>query len=262
MRFPLLVSLFAALPALAAGPGTAAGTLTVNGKAAKLTHAYAARRADPFDKSKQATYIVLADQEVPPAAVFDMAEMMKNPLVKEMLKSMLATKAPEGNVSKDGRSYSNDAVGLAITMPESAKNWKLDGSPKMPMTLALVESPDHVANVQIASQTMPMAMPIETIGPMLEMGFKMAFKQYTKYSDGLIGEGPSKGYEFHYSGEQAGVHVHMLTRFYMRDGKMLVINASTEEGNWKANEKTLKDVLNAIKLTEPKVSPVKEGIKE
>ena len=76
MRFALLVSLFAALPALATGPGTATGTLTVNGKAAKLTHAYAARRADPFDKSKQATYIVLADQEVPPAAVFDMAEMM------------------------------------------------------------------------------------------------------------------------------------------------------------------------------------------
>ncbi len=74
MRTALLLSLLIAVPAGAAG--TASGTLTINGKTAKLTHAYAARRPDPFDKSKQATYIILADQEVPVAALFDMGELM------------------------------------------------------------------------------------------------------------------------------------------------------------------------------------------
>jgi hypothetical protein len=74
MRTALLLSLLIAVPAGAAG--TASGTLTINGKTAKMTHAYAARRPDPFDKSKQATYIILADQEVPIAALFDMGEMM------------------------------------------------------------------------------------------------------------------------------------------------------------------------------------------
>jgi hypothetical protein len=77
MRIALLLSFLAlALPSLAAGPGTASGTLTVNGKAVKLTHAYAARKKDPFDKTKQVTYVLLADQEVPLAAVHDMGEMM------------------------------------------------------------------------------------------------------------------------------------------------------------------------------------------
>ncbi len=73
MWIALLLSLLAAVPVSAGG---ASGTLTINGKTTKLTHAYAARRPDPFDKSKKATYIVLADREVPPAALFDMAEMM------------------------------------------------------------------------------------------------------------------------------------------------------------------------------------------
>ena len=74
MRIAFLLSLLIAVPAGAAG--TASGTLTINGKAVNLTHAYAARKADPFDKTKQVSYILLADQEVPLAAVHDMGEMM------------------------------------------------------------------------------------------------------------------------------------------------------------------------------------------
>src|SRR2546423_3189723 len=74
MRMAFLLSLLIAVPAAAAG--TASGTLTINGNAVKLTHAYAARKADPFDKTKQVSYILLADQEVPLAAVHDMGEMM------------------------------------------------------------------------------------------------------------------------------------------------------------------------------------------
>jgi hypothetical protein len=64
------------MPALALAPGAASGTLTINGKSVKLTHAYAAKKKDPFDKTKQVTYILLSDQEVPAAAVHDTAEMM------------------------------------------------------------------------------------------------------------------------------------------------------------------------------------------
>src|SRR5438046_1262628 len=52
----LSLSLLVALPALAAGPGSASGTLTINGKVIKLTHAYAARKADaPFRAAPKET---------------------------------------------------------------------------------------------------------------------------------------------------------------------------------------------------------------
>src|ERR1043165_4618587 len=72
MRVALLLSFLVVSPVF----GAASGNLTINGKSVKLTHAYAARKADPFDKTKQVTYVLLADQEVPPAAVHDMGEMM------------------------------------------------------------------------------------------------------------------------------------------------------------------------------------------
>jgi len=72
MRVALLLSFLVVSPVF----GAASGNLTINGKSVALTHAYAARKADPFDKAKQVTYVLLADQEVPLAAVHDMAEMM------------------------------------------------------------------------------------------------------------------------------------------------------------------------------------------
>ena len=77
MRFALSLSLLLiVLPVLAAGPGTASGKLTINGKTANLTHAYATRAANPFDISKQVSYIVLSDQEVPLAVLDDTPERM------------------------------------------------------------------------------------------------------------------------------------------------------------------------------------------
>ena len=191
----------------------------------------------------------------------DMGELMKNPLVKDMLKKMLTEKSPSGNVSKDGREYANEAMGVTIKMPDSAKDWKLNGSPKIPMVLLVADSPDQSAHVQIASQNMPIVMPIESLGPMMEMGFKMSVTDYKKFKEGPIGEGAAKGYEFQISGEQAGTRARMITRFYMRGGKMLVINASSEEGDWKKNEKILTDILNGIKLSEPKPDEKKDTAK-
>ena len=192
----------------------------------------------------------------------DMGEMMKNPLIKDMIKQMMSQKAPAGHVSPDGRGYANEELGVSVKMPDSAKEWTLDGKPNVPMAVVGIESPDHAAHIQIISQQMPITMPIETLGPMLEMGFKIGLKDYKKLKEGLIGEGASKGYEFHYTGNQFGISVHMATRFYMRPGKMLVINASTEEGAWSKNEKILMDILNAVKVTEPKVVPPVEPLKE
>ena len=189
----------------------------------------------------------------------DVSELLKNPLVKDMVKQMLSQKAPEGNVTEDG--YSNSEMGISIKVPAAAKDWKLNGKPERPVMMSL-DSPDYSAHVQILSQPMPIAMPIETIGPMLEMGFKMVSRDYKKIKEGLIGEGASKGYEFQFSGEQQGLRARMTTRFYMRAGKMLVINASAEERDWAKNEKMLNAILDVIKISEPKSPATKDTLKD
>lgn len=53
------------------------GTLTVNGKTAKLTHAYAATKENPFDKKRTDVYILFTDRELPANAVHDTFALMK-----------------------------------------------------------------------------------------------------------------------------------------------------------------------------------------
>ncbi|HEX8154606.1 MAG TPA: hypothetical protein VF698_15845 [Thermoanaerobaculia bacterium] len=71
----VLVSSLLALPLLAAG--TVDGTFTANGKKVKLTHAYAAPRANPFDKKKTDVVLLVTDREMPPEAVHDDFALMR-----------------------------------------------------------------------------------------------------------------------------------------------------------------------------------------
>ncbi|HEY0141785.1 MAG TPA: hypothetical protein VGF48_12880 [Thermoanaerobaculia bacterium] len=73
---PLLVSLVLCAN-LSAANNSVQGTLTVNGKTAKLTHAYAATKPNPFDKQKTDVYILFADQALPEGAVHDTFELMR-----------------------------------------------------------------------------------------------------------------------------------------------------------------------------------------
>jgi hypothetical protein len=69
----LLVSLGFAAVAL----GDVKGSITANGKTTSLKYGYAMPKEDPFDKKKKATFVVIADQEVPAKALADEFEFMR-----------------------------------------------------------------------------------------------------------------------------------------------------------------------------------------
>lgn len=183
----------------------------------------------------------------------DLSGLMKSPLVKGMLKNMLSQKAPEGKLSEDGREYTNEGLGLSFKLPDTLKDWKLDTHTPIPMAALSVASPDGAVQIQVATQNLPIEMPIENMGPMLEMGIKMMLKNYKKFKDGLVGEGASKGYEIQYSGAQMGMTVRATQRVYMRGGAMLVISAIAPIDAWDKNEAGIKAALEAFKLSAPKL---------
>jgi hypothetical protein len=71
---PLVLLVALTLPVAAA---TVKGTLTVNGKVAKLTNAYAATQPNPFDKKRTTVTVLLTDQALPDDAVHDTFAIMK-----------------------------------------------------------------------------------------------------------------------------------------------------------------------------------------
>jgi hypothetical protein len=56
----VLIGVLAAVAAMAAEPGK----LVVNGKSYALTHVYARKGPDPFEKTKMATYVIAVDREL------------------------------------------------------------------------------------------------------------------------------------------------------------------------------------------------------
>lgn len=73
----LVLSLFAATAAHAAAPGTASGTLTVNGKPVTLSYAMARTQKNPFDAKKTDVLLLLTNVPVAPAAMADDFGRMK-----------------------------------------------------------------------------------------------------------------------------------------------------------------------------------------
>jgi hypothetical protein len=61
-------------PAALAADGKSEGTLTVNGKTAKLAYAYAWAEPGFFDKKKEDVHVILSDVPLPPKALEDTFE--------------------------------------------------------------------------------------------------------------------------------------------------------------------------------------------
>ena len=73
----LFLTLMTATAARAAAPGTASGTLTVNGKPSALTYALATTQKNPFDAKKTDVVLLLTNVPVAPAAMADDFGRMK-----------------------------------------------------------------------------------------------------------------------------------------------------------------------------------------
>src|SRR5258708_27813453 len=116
------------------------------------------------------------------------------------------------------------------------------------MASVMISSPDKTAQVVVASQALPMAMDIQAMGPMLELGPKMAFKGYKKISGGNVESGGKKGYELQYEGEQGGIQLHCLQRMYSVGSNMLVVSGMCPADDWSTHEKAVKEVLDSFTL--------------
>jgi hypothetical protein len=181
----------------------------------------------------------------------DLGEMLKNPGMRKMIKQSLTKKPSKTTVSADGRTYTNETGGYSIQAPESAKDWTLDPKPPIPLAVVAIYSPDRGTQVQIVNQTMPMAVTLDMLAPMLEMGPKMAVKNYKKISAGRIKTSGKDGYALQYEGDQAGRKIRSIMQVYISGTDMLMVMAMGSAAHWDEQEKIIKETLGSFKFLEP-----------
>jgi len=193
------------------------------------------------------------------AGGLDLGKMMKDPQMQNLMKNLLSQERPKGATSDDGRTYKNETLGFQFTLPESQREWKFDPNPPAPIGALVVDSKEGM-QLSVMTQTLPIAMPIDSIGPMLEMGPKMAMKDYKKISAGPIETSGKKGYQLQYEGNNAGTRLRSTQNVYIIDATMIVVSAMAPVENWPKLEKSLNEAIASFKFVAP--APKKEELKE
>lgn len=188
----------------------------------------------------------------------DLAEMMKNPAMQDMVKKMLSEERPKGKATEDGRGYTNDALGFRLRVPDEAKDWKLNATPPAPLAVS-ISDPNNEAQVTVVSQGLPFSMPIESMGPMLEMGPKMAMKEYKKISSGPIETTGKKGWELQYEGLANGAPMRSTQRVYIAGNTMLVLSAVSSPERWASCEKAINATLKSFEFFTPEAKSAAPG---
>ena len=193
----------------------------------------------------------------------DAGQALINP---QKLMEMFSQKRPPGQLSEDGRSYTNEKLGFKLAIPATQKDWRFE--PKPPALVSvLINGPGDTVQVSVASQPMPLAMPIESMGPMFEMGQKMVLKNYKKISDAAIVTSGRKGFELQCEGDNDGQHLRTTGRYYIVNGTMIALSAMAPPDDWAKNEKAINEIIGGFSFIEVKDEtgkPVekKEALKE
>ncbi len=194
-------------------------------------------------------------------AGIDFKELMKNPMVGKMLEQMLAGDEATPKGRTEAGVYTNPERGFRIKAPK-AEGWKINDKPAKstlgPAPIVELTSADQAAKVMLVEQKLPLVMPIEQMGPMLELGVKMPMKNYKRVKGGAVKVGSQNGYELEYTGEAMGAAVHMLQRYFIIDGRLLVLMGTSSMEDWDKHKDAVVESVGSFSFVEKAPAPAKE----
>ena len=179
-------------------------------------------------------------------------EFLENPQSQEMMKKVAEQDLGVGEVSEDGSTYTNPALGFSITAPRSRKGWVFDTEPGMPGVVVTLAGPDRDANVSVILMPFGQPVDIEALGPVFEMGIQMPMARYEKIGSGLVERAGVKAWEVEFEALLEDKPVRGVIRIYGHGTDVLMtgVYVSPPE-RWKRNEKVTREILDSLVLREP-----------
>lgn len=180
------------------------------------------------------------------------AKLLESPLIQEQLRKVREQPVPPGTVSADGRSYTNRALGVSLTLPESRSGWRLDPKPPAPLSLA-IGSPDGAGQIVVAQQTLPAPLAAELILPMVAGGVKASLPGYASLGGGRVeAPGGQTWQEESFEAEPpAGRKVRGLIRVWTRGTSMVFATFVVPADLWPQHERAAREILDRLAVGEP-----------
>lgn len=185
-------------------------------------------------------------------------ELLESPVTQQAIKQIEEQDLGVGEISEDGSTYTNPALGFSIAAPRSREGWVFDTEPGSPGMVVTLASPDQEANVSVILLPFGQPVDIEVLGPVFETGIQLPMTRYEKIGSRLVERDGVKAWEVEFEAVLQASPVRGLIRLYGQGTRVLMAGAYVSPPErWGKNEKMTREILDSLVLREPAAAGTK-----
>ena len=166
----------------------------------------------------------------------------------EEIKKVLPKGAPAGEVGADGRTYTNDSLGVSIRLPDMLQGWKLEKDPSNPQILFMVSSPNGAVHVGVGYQILPADTAPSTMSRMVERGVQSTMTEFHRIEEIEHNQTALKMRDVTFVAFAKGKQVMGALRTVARDSDFFFLNAVGPAETWPRYQATALRILNAFRV--------------
>jgi hypothetical protein len=179
-------------------------------------------------------------------------EMVRRIKFKEQYDKVPDRKAPPGQVSADGRSYANAALGVSIRIPPPLQGWTFQIDPANPQILLMISSPNGEVHITLAYQALSPDLKAISVSKMVEMGMKSALTGFRQLEEMESNQVDLKIRDVAFDAAVQGRPVRGTLRTLARGLDLISLTAMGPAESWVRDQETVLKIINTFRYGKPK----------
>jgi hypothetical protein len=179
-------------------------------------------------------------------------EMVRRIKFKEEYDKVPSQAAPSGQVSADGRSYTNAALGITIRVPAALQGWTLGRDPASPQILLMIASPDGRVHIGLGYQALTPDLKAISVSHMVELGMKGALDRFQTLEETESNQDGLKIREVAFAAVVLGRKVKGTLRTLARGLDLVFLTAMGPAESWGRDQETALKIINTFHYAKPK----------
>jgi len=159
--------------------------------------------------------------------------------------------APPGQVSADGRSYTNVPLGITIRVPAALQGWTLGRDPASPQILLMITGPDGRVHIGLGYQALTPDLQAISVSHMVELGMKGALDRFQTLEETESNQAGLKIRDVAFAAVVQGRKVKGTLRTLARGLGLVFLTAMGPAGSWGRDQETALKIINTFHYAKP-----------
>ena len=179
-------------------------------------------------------------------------ELKESPAFQEGLKQANEQEMPAGEISGDGRVYTNPTLGFSIRVPEPLSGWTLSGEPPAKMFLLMISSQEGTVRVLATYQDLPAGLSADAMDEAVEIGFKAMVPGYRRLRQERVEKGELRFHDTWFEITLNEVKFNGVLRYLGKGSRAFMLMAMGQAESWAREQAATLQILDTFTLLAPK----------